>query len=232
MGNVEIVIPCFNEEANLEALISDCKRVIDLSLGRVNFILVDNGSTDRTSSFMQDSRNLFPGIRFVTLLSNCGYGGGIIEGLKHSHSEFVGWTHADLQTPLTDCLQGLELLNHGYDFVKGRRNGRPLMDKIFSKCMGVFESALFGMKMQEINAQPTLFRRDFFKTWGNIPEDFSLDLYALVMARQSSSRIVRFDVNFLPRRHGSSKWNSGIKSRIRFIIRTLIYSFQLKRDLS
>ena len=36
---------------------------------------------------------------------NQGYGGGIAEGLKIAKGEFIGWTHADLQTPLNDFLK-------------------------------------------------------------------------------------------------------------------------------
>lgn len=97
--------------------------------------------------------------------------------------------------------------------------------------MEVFESALFGKQLKEINAQPTLFSKRVFESWQHIPNDFSLDLYALVMAQQLNARVARFDVDFLPRIHGSSKWNSGFKSRLRFIKRTLSYSFELKRRI-
>ena len=231
MSSVEIVIPCFNEAENIEKLYAECHQIVAKSANEISFILVDNGSSDTTSDFISSHQNSGPGVRFISLSSNRGYGGGILAGLTSCTAEIIGWTHADLQTPLSDCLRAVDIFHQGYDFVKGRRNGRAFTDKFFSKGMEVFESALFGKQLKEINAQPTLFSRVVFESWQDVPSDFSLDLYALVMAQQLNARIARFDVDFLPRVHGSSKWNSGFKSRLKFIKRTLNYSFELKRRI-
>jgi glycosyltransferase involved in cell wall biosynthesis len=231
MTRAEIVIPCFNETENLVRLYAECRQIVANSEGKICFILVDNGSNDTTSEFVSSHQNSAPGVRFVSITPNRGYGGGILAGMRESTAEIIGWTHADLQTPLSDCLRALDILDQGYDFVKGRRIGRSFIDKFFSKGMGVFESAVFGKKLEEINAQPTMFSKRIFESWQDVPNDFSLDLYALVMAQELGARIARFDVDFLPRMHGSSKWNSGFMSRLRFIKRTLKFSFELKRRI-
>jgi len=231
MSRVEIVIPCFNEAENIEKLYVECHQIVAKSENDISFILVDNGSNDTTSDFISSHQKSNPGVRFVSISPNRGYGGGILAGLKSSTAQIIGWTHADLQTPLADCLRAVGIIDQGYDLVKGRRNGRAFTDKFFSKGMELFESALFGKQLKEINAQPTLFSRVLFESWQDVPSDFSLDLYALVMAQQLNARIARFDVDFLPRVHGSSKWNSGFKSRLKFIKRTLNYSFELKRRI-
>jgi hypothetical protein len=97
--------------------------------------------------------------------------------------------------------------------------------------MGTFESILFGSRLEEVNAQPTLFTKNFFERWENPPTDFSLDLYALVMAVKNGLGIRRINVEFLPRQFGQSNWNIGIKSRIRFIKRTIKYSLELRRSV-
>ena len=173
----------------------------------------------------------YPNIDILNLPINQGYGGGILAGLKSSNAQIVGWTHADLQTPLTDCLEAAKAINDGATFVKGWRKGRPISDRIFSRGMGTFESVLFGSRLEEVNAQPTLFTKNFFERWQNPPSDFSLDLYALVMAVKNGLKIRRIAVEFLPRQFGQSKWNIGIKSRIRFIKRTIKYSIELRSAL-
>jgi hypothetical protein len=52
------------------------------------------------------------------------------------------------------------------------------------------------------------------------------------MARQKNLNIVRFDVVFPPRIHGESKWNTGFKSKVKFIKRTIDFSIKLKHSLS
>lgn len=228
----EIVIPCFNEAKNLKLLVSECEKVMKLSEYQVGFILVNNGSTDGShKTFLE----LVPGdnsIKYVSLTHNKGYGGGILAGLEHLSASICGWTHADLQTPLADCLTGVISIQNGEDFAKGRRTGRKAGDKLFSLGMGLFESILFRRRLFEINAQPTIFRTEFIEEWKNPPSDFSLDLYALVMANKGGFKVTRFPVKFLPRQFGESKWNFGLRSRVKFIRRTLSYSFALRRALS
>ena len=77
--------------------------------------------------------------------------------------------------------------------------------------MGVFESFLFQEIFYEINAQPNLFSRDFYLTWKNPPQDFSLDLYVYHKAKKSNLKIKRFDVFFTERKFGESKWNTTFK---------------------
>lgn len=232
MIKAQIVIPCFNEVESLHNLFRECVRVIDLSDSTLGFILVNNGSMDGSEFIFQTFKGEHPNLIIVDLLENQGYGGGILAGLKVSSAEFIGWTHADLQTPLIDCLNAVKKFKSDTSFVKGQRKGRSASDRFFSRSMSILESLLFDAKLAEINAQPTVFTRDFFEKWHNPPRDFSLDLYALVMAAKSELGISRIEVDFLPRQYGHSKWNKSIKSRISFIKRTLKYSLELRKVLN
>ena len=227
----QIVIPCFNESDGLLNLIEECRIVIESSDNSIGFILVNNGSRDASDLLFSEMRGKYPNIQIVDLPENLGYGGGIIAGLKVSTAQTIGWTHADLQTPLIDCLKAIESIEGGLSFVKGLRMGRPIPDRFFSWGMGIFESLLFGTRVEEINAQPTIFKRDFFENWQSPPTDFSLDLYALVVAIKSGMKFGRISVLFLPRQFGNSNWNLGFKSRMKFIKRTMKYSFDLRKVL-
>jgi len=97
--------------------------------------------------------------------------------------------------------------------------------------MSVFETLYMRTILWDINAQPNLFHRNFFKSLDNIPKDFSLDLYFLFMAKKKGLNIIRFDVIFPPRIHGVSSWNVGLSSRWKFIKRTINFSTKLKKEL-
>ena len=222
-----VVIPCFNEAKSLPELID--KAALIAQSGEGEFIFVNNGSTDDSSVILQEVRH--DGIKVLNLQVNRGYGGGILAGIEFAEAPIVGWTHADLQTPLEDILRALELFTSEKVFVKGYRKGRPLSNQIFSMGMGVFESILFRTSLKEINAQPTLFHKSLTSFW-NPPSDFSLDLYAYLQAKRSNYSIRRFVVTFMERKHGTSSWNTNYKSRYNFIKRTILYSVRLKRGLS
>lgn len=225
---VSVVIPCYNEQGNIEPLIQDALEVVTRR-PNIEFIFVDNGSTDGTRGLLEALTYKTAGLKVTVVERNQGYGFGIRSGLKAASGKFVGWTHADRQTKLTDVEIALEILvkNQERIFLKGRRSGRPASDRIFTLGMSFFESILFRTKLNDINAQPTLFARELLEDVLEGPDDFSLDLYAYVAAKRLKIRVLRFPVTFGPRFSGESKWNTSARARWKFISRTLAFSFRL-----
>ena len=230
---VEIVIPCFNEADNLEEMVNQCISIV--STTGVEFIFVDNGSTDRTPAVFSKYVGANKKIRFISTEKNLGYGGGIIFGLEATTSKLIGWMHGDLQTDPNSLKRIVETLK-GYEeskaiYFKGKRSGRGLVGKLFTVGMSLFESLLFGMKLSEINAQPTVFSRNLYENWGNAPDDFGLDLFSYVAAKKLKFKILRLKFNFVKRSHGASSWNTDFSSRVKFIKRTFLYSLNLRRGI-
>lgn len=227
-----LVIPCYNEAANIPVLLDQCRQVV--CSPEIEVILVDNGSTDNTPEVLLNLLPQFPGCRSLRVEVNQGYGFGILSGLRAAHGEILGWTHADMQTAPQDVLRGLELFDSkGRNiFVKGLRYGRPLSDVVFTVGMSVFETIFLGKALWDINAQPTMFTRAFFETWQAAPSDFSLDLYAYFQARCSGLEVYRFPVRFGVRANGVSHWNINWTSKYKFIRRTIDFSLELKRSIN
>lgn len=231
MIKLSLIIPCFNEALNIPLLLKRCGEVI--SEENIEVIIVDNGSTDDTNKVLNNIAHKYPFIVRVRLKKNLGYGHGIITGLQNASGEIVGWTHADMQTDPADVLSGLSFFMNSDNpqnvFVKGKRYGRPYLDTIFTIGMSLFETVLLRKGMWDINSQPTLFHKDFFLSWVSPPYDFSLDLYAYFLAKKRKLSIKRFDVYFGKRAHGLSNWNISFAGKMKFIKRTLHYSFNLRK---
>ena len=227
-----LVIPCYNEAANLPLLLERCKELAVRP--DVEVVLVDNGSTDSTAEVLQNLLPKYPGCRSIRVEKNQGYGFGIVSGLRAAEGQILGWTHADMQTEPQDALRGLDLFEKNGDniFVKGRRYGRPFMDVIFTVGMSMFETLLLANPMWDINAQPTMFPRKFFDAWSSPPDDFSLDLYAYYQAQTQGLKVCRFPVKFGKRAHGVSHWNVNWVAKWKFIRRTIDFSLQLKKKIS
>lgn len=200
-------------------------------------ILVDNGSTDNSPEVLQNLLPNYPHCRSVRVPVNQGYGFGILSGLRAAQGDLLAWTHADMQTDPKDVLRGLALFkkyggSRNNIYVKGKRIKRPLADVIFTIGMSVFETCLLRTRLWDINAQPNMFSREFFESWENPPYDFSLDLYAYFTARNQSLSVHRFPVEFGERAHGISHWNVNWAAKMKFIRRTIDFSFELKKGLS
>ena len=229
-----LVIPCYNESESSPMLVRRCEDMLNTSNLNIEVILVDNGSIDNTYEILKKNINN-QNIKILKLNRNLGYGGGILEGLKFSSGDYIGWTHADSQTDPKDFEKGLNLIyedNTSEVFIKGQRTGRSFIDYFFTFGMSIFETIFLRKLLFDINAQPTIFSRKFFLSWENPPKDFSLDLYAYFLAKKENFLIRRFSVNFSKRLYGSSSWNTGLKSRLKFIKRTIIYSLSLKKSIN
>ena len=227
---LSLVIPCYNEEGNVRDLFARASSLL-ASESRAEVIFVNNGSSDSTGALLTDLSKVQPRTSVVTVEQNKGYGHGIKKGLEVSAGQIVGWTHADLQTDPLDALIGLERAKNLPEpvFIKGLRRNRPLADSLFTMGMSVFETLLFRVRLRDINAQPTLFSRKLLASILDGPDDFSLDLFALVMASEGRYTQVRFPVRFGPRFSGSSKWNTSAAARFRFIRRTIAFSLALAK---
>jgi len=228
-----VVIPCYNEEKNLPLLLEKFNTVIKSN--DIELILVENGSSDDSYNILLKLIEKYSFAKMLHVVENKGYGNGIKQGLKIAEGKFIGYTHADLQTDPKDVIKAFDIFKlNNYNeniFIKGNRKGRPFLDQFFTNGMSMFESIYLGKKLIDINAQPTFFSKTFYNKLENIPNDFSIDLYLLFIAQKRKLKLIRFDVIFPPRIHGISSWNTGMKSKWKFIKRTLSFSFTLKKLL-
>ncbi len=231
---LSIIVPCYNEAKNIPLILEKFASVIERD--DIEVILVNNGSTDDSQMVLDELLPKYLFAKVVKVEVNQGYGFGIVSGLLEAKGEFIGYTHADMQTDPADPLKALEIIekssNPAKCYIKGDRKGRPLFDQFFTIGMSFFETLFLGTKLWDINAQPNIFHRSFFdEIKGSCPKDFSLDLYLLYMAKQKGLDVIRFDVVFPERIHGESSWNTGLASKWKFIKRTVDFSVRLKKEL-
>lgn len=229
---LSIIIPCYNEAKNIPLILEDYNKIINNS--DIEVILVNNNSSDNTKEILN---TLLPRYSFAkTVFAEvAGYGSAILAGLSSANGKFIGWTHGDMQTPANDVIKALKIIEDNNNdtnlYIKGRRKGRPISDCFFTFGMGIFETIYLRTWLYDINAQPNIFHKEFFQKWKNPPIDFSLDLYALYLAKNNRLKVTRFAVDFKDRIYGKSKWNVDWKSKIKFIKRTFQFSIRLKKQV-
>ena len=232
MINLSIVIPCFNEAKSLPKLVKDFSK--KLKRKDVELILVNNGSNDSTETIISNLKKDYNFLKMIKLKKNNGYGNGILQGLKKAKGKYISWTHADLQTDPYDVIIGFEKFEKELSpkiFIKGNRLGRPLKDIIFTIGMSIFETILLKKFFWDVNAQPNIFHKNFFNMLEKIPLDFSFDLFFYFNAKKKNLKILRFPVKYPKIKFGVSHWNTDFKNKMKFIKRTIKYSFQLKKEL-
>ena len=235
---LSIVIPCFNEAQNITQVLV---RLDDLlkNISDIEVLVVDGASTDQTPKELKKIFEYLDPQKFKLILRKTrrGYGSDIMYALSGASGDVLSWTHADLQTDLSDVIKAFDLYltaKEDHIFVKGERKNRRFIESFFTFGMQIVVWFVLGRYLNDINAQPKLFSREFYDKFlkKGYPLDFSLDLYALYQAKANGYEIKTLPVYFEKRLHGEAKGGGGgWKSRIQLIKRTFKYIFKLKAQL-
>ena len=232
---ISLVIPCYNEEDNLEKLLSKISFVLKkFSKERIEIVIVNNGSTDNSEKIIKQHelfhQNL---ISLLNIKKNKGYGDGINQGINFSKGDVVCWFHADLQF---DPVEALNIYTEYKDkflnqniLLKGNRMNRSLFDSFFTFGMTCLTFLLFGKKINDINAQPKIFKRSMLKFINNPPIDFSYDIYFLLVALNNNIKIQEFPVKWYDRNAGEAKGGGSFKLKFKLTLRTIKFLFNLRR---
>jgi undecaprenyl-phosphate 4-deoxy-4-formamido-L-arabinose transferase len=121
---LSVVIPLFNEEENIEALVA---RLLPSLRGmHVPFevIFVDDGSRDRTLERLAAAVAGDPAVRVAPLARNFGQHAAVCAGFSLSRGAFVVTLDADLQNPPEEIPRLLDEFKKGHDVVGTIRIGR------------------------------------------------------------------------------------------------------------
>ena len=234
--NISLVIPCFNEEGNIDGLIKKSKKFLQNRKNQL--ILVNNGSIDNTKNKIFSNMKKYKNIEIVNIKKNIGFGNGLKKGLAKSKNFILAYTHADLQTDPNDVLLGVRLLTHSdldkQDFfIKGFRSNKiknswSFFDIFLTSSMTIYNTILFRTLLTDINAQPVIFSKKFFLSTNYFPNDMMFDVWIYVMAKKRGLNIKRFNVVFnrKARIYGSGNNDTLIKN-IKNIFINLAGSFKL-----
>ena len=122
---VSIVVPVFNESANLVSLWSRLKPVLD-SLDRPwETVFIDDGSRDDSLTILREIAAGEEGrVRVVELARNFGQHSAILAGFRQSRGEIVVTLDADLQNPPEEIPRLIAAIDEGNDVVGGWREER------------------------------------------------------------------------------------------------------------
>tara|TARA_Y100000768_G_scaffold341219_1_gene285557 strand:- start:2179 stop:2883 length:705 start_codon:yes stop_codon:yes gene_type:complete len=229
--SIGCIISCYNEEHNIIKLVTN---IVELNLDKkINFVLVNNASTDETKKIFKELENKYKDIKFVTNNIDKGWGYGIKFGLKFINTDIVGWTHSDLQYEMKDLSKVLDIINNenldrNKNFlIKGNRVKRKFFDKFVSFMMQLLCSLILKKNLKEINAQPVFINSEQLKKF-NLPDGLEMDLYVYYKCIKNNSKIIRMEVIQHERNYGTSSWNSNFLSKIQLAFKFLKHAIDIK----
>lgn len=146
-----LVIPCFNEEVNLQKGVLD--RIGNYTRDHKKIqevIIVDDGSKDITKNIIKEKYlPIFPKFRLIEN-HHQGKAIAIMTGIERASYDYVMFSDIDLATPLEESVRIFNGLEDGYDIVIGsrasKREGAPLSRQLQSTGFTFLRSLIIGLR--------------------------------------------------------------------------------------
>jgi len=122
---VSVVIPVYNEEESLPALLSRTQAACRELTQQYEIILIDDGSSDRSAEMLTAAAEV-PENCIIAVLLNRNYGqhSAIMAGFNHVSGDLVITLDADLQNPPEEIPRLVAKAEEGYDVVGTVRANR------------------------------------------------------------------------------------------------------------
>lgn len=115
---LSIIVPVYNEEKRLAKGITGILRFIDKQTFRVEFIVVNDGSTDETLTLLKKIKH--PSLRIISYNKNQGKGYAVCKGMRSALGDFRLFMDVDLSTPIEEFQKFLPHLQK-FDVIIGSR---------------------------------------------------------------------------------------------------------------
>ena len=130
---LSVVIPMYNEEAVIAALVARLRPVLDALEETYEVVAVDDGSADATAALVEKHRQEWPQLRLVRLRRNSGHQAALTAGFHRARGEYIVTIDADLQDPPETIGDMVRLSrDENLDVVYGVRSDRST-DTIFKR---------------------------------------------------------------------------------------------------
>jgi dolichol-phosphate mannosyltransferase len=216
--NSIVVIPTYNEAANISSLISKLRTI----LPELHILIVDDGSPDGTGSIVDKISKVDTHVRCLHRTTKDGIGKAYVAGFKSAierQFDYIAQMDADHSHSPEDLVRLLEVATK-HDLVIGSRyvrDGRtvnwPLIRKLISRLGGLYASTVLSMKINDPTGgfkvwNAKLLRKYDFAEIRGSGYVFQVEMTYRALGRQAS--VTEVPITFTERVAGTSKMDTKI----------------------
>jgi len=219
---LSVVIPVYNEQENIRLLYEKLKESLDPLNKEYEILFVDDGSTDRTLSILEEIQTKDNKLVVLSLRRNFGQTAAFAAGFDFSRGEVVVTMDGDLQNDPADISKLLDLIKEN-DLVSGWRKKRK--DPFFTRRLPSMAanwliSNVTGVKLHDYGCSLKAYRRDVIK---NLKLYGEMHRFIPAVASWYGVRVAEVETVHHPRIHGKSKY--GISRTVKVVLDLITVKF-------
>jgi glycosyltransferase involved in cell wall biosynthesis len=220
---VSVVIPLYNEEANVEPLLSELFGVLR-GLGRTHEVIcVDDGSRDGTFERLAAIAAREPTLHVIRFRLNFGQTAAMSAGIEAARGAVIVPMDGDLQNDPNDIGRLVAMLDEGYEVVSGWRRDRKDKEfgrKLPSRIANRLISAISGVRLHDYGCSLKAYRRDVLR---DVKLYGEMHRFIPIYASWQGARVGEIVVNHRARRAGTSKY--GLNRTMKVLLDLLVVKF-------
>ena len=217
---VSVVVPVYNEEANLPALLPRLLSVLRALDRPAEAVFVDDGSRDGSLEILKRAAAEHPGaVKVVELVRNAGQHMAIMAAFSATDGEYVLTIDADLQNPPEEIPKLVAAMDAGHDVVGTVREKRhdPLVRRIASRLVNRTTALMTGMRLNDYGCMLRGYHRDVVDVMLASDE---ASTFIPALAQQYAQTPVEIGVAHAERTAGDSKYSLYRLVRLNFDLMT------------
>ena len=226
---LSIVIPIFNEEANIAHLWQRLSTVLNENFKDPErpweVVFTDDGSRDDSLALLKEVARGEPRVSVVEFNRNYGQHAAIFGAFAVAQGEIIVTMDADLQNPPEEVPKLVAKMEEGFDVVGGWRQGRMDNDSLFrtlpSKIVNMVTRKTTGVKLHDYGCMLRAYRREVVDAMLQCKERSS---FIPALANSFAKRISEVPVEHAERAAGDSKYGFWKLINLQF---DLLTSFSL-----
>jgi polyisoprenyl-phosphate glycosyltransferase len=202
---ISVVIPAYNEEANLPILLDQIRSAIPTGLHEV--IVVDDGSTDATLDVVKAASESDRRIKFIGLSRNFGHQTALRAGLRGASGDCVISMDADLQHPPRLLPEMVAKWQEGFKIILTMRKDDENVSRFKRSTSALFYKLMNAVSDVEIDPGSADFRLLDRKVVSVINELSEQDFFLRGLIPWVGFPVTRIFYTPDQRLHGSTKYS-------------------------
>lgn len=121
---LSIIIPIYNEQGNIDRLITRLKGVINQLGVSCEYIFINDGSKDNSISIIRELAKSDSSVKYINFSRNFGHQIAVTAGLDKAQGERIVIIDADLQDPPELIIDMYKKMDEGFEVVYAKRAAR------------------------------------------------------------------------------------------------------------
>lgn len=204
--DVSIVMPAYNEEANIEKTVRSCAAALGSTGLSGEIVVVNDGSRDRTLELLKGLELEILNLKVVNHTRNLGYGAALKTAVSESKGEYVVTIDSDGQFDIGELPLFFQPGLNGTGVVTGYRKKKndTLFRVVANRGLNSLISMLFRVRFNDINCAYRLYRGEHLRSINIESRGYQAPSEIMIKLSRLGCSAKEVGVSHLPREGGQS----------------------------